>query len=879
MTTGERDAASRTMGARDENDDDDDDDDDDYALMTTDAIAERVLGKGKYADDVGKEKELVDVKVNNHHQRQRDDSKTMSMGLVDALRHGEDVSESVGRLSVEEDADEAVVRKDGGGDSMDAMAFHLSAGANAASSSKDVGEDAAPPRYEETATASVKLRRSRRRRSKNGGALADELGFEVPERLYDAYEERRRARAEQRNRQLECLEVYRTVPEAKQRAGGDACLALAVNGLHPDHRSEVWADKLKANVKQYSSSLSYYQYLELGRTSLSEEEIRLIENDVTAAFKTHPVLSGRADADAATAGDEDGASSVNSVNQSFASRLSFGYVAYPANGDALSVVVQNILVAAALRSPHGYCAGFVVPAAVMLLLTSDEEASFWMLVGFTEDVAPNLVSRSLINLYAEAKFVDVELTMHEPELAAHFAAADTRPSLACAGLFTRFGLGTLPTESALRLWDAMILESGQVLTHFAMVVLKSLKSMLLAVEPAKLHETLDDELSRLFDVSDFIMDAIIAARDMNTRFESLSIHLGERQIASDALSALGAFSASVDELRTDYGPEGIGRIDEFEKEDLEAILEESYRVDEYAGVETAVDKRYQVSEVLMAYDLAVRHKEQVKNKSLRLDEFMRAMRVKSSTSSKLKMLAIQGETVEDRVSNFIAGGNAEPNEKTIKMALLVANGVIPTQRLSSAPVESKILMECAASLNWFSEMRMGARSALIMANFTIPLFRGGTKTDCVDVSIVASRARHADDSPRSFVGLASSSHTEYLCLVQSTDVPAFIVKKRFNDFKELHEELKSSGCYNIMHCPPNVLGTDTAVSVDPHVVAMRTVTLQRYLDQLNACGMPKIHVALRTFLGLEEPKHRASRTRGLCACSPRVSCVPGFFGA
>jgi len=842
------------MRARDDGDDRDDED----ASMTT---AERARGE--------KERDGKELFTTNEDDASLlkfdDDSKTTTAtattGSVDALRRGEDAGESVGRLSVDaDDADEPAVRT----------------GGDASAATSEDREDAAPPRYDETVSVSLEPRRSRRRRSKSGGAVVDELGFEIPESLYDAYEERRRARAEQRNRQLECFEVYRTVPEAKRRAGGDACLALAVNGLHPDHRSQVWAEKLKAHVKQYSSSLSYYQYLELGRTSLSEEEMRLIENDVTAAFKTHPVLSGRADA---AADDEDGASSVHSMNQSFASKLSFGYVAYPANGNALSVLVQNVLVAAAMRSPHGYCAGFVVPAAVMLLLMSDEEASFWMLVGFTEDVAPNLVSRSLINLYAEVKFVDAELMMHDPELAAHFSAADTRPSLACAGLFTRFSLGTLPTESTLRLWDAMILESGQVLTHFAIVLIKSLKSQLLATEPAKLHETLDDELARLFDVSDLIMDAIISARDMNTRFESLSIHLGERQIASDTLSALGAFSASVDKLRTEYGPEGIGRIDEFVKEDLEAILEESYLVDEYDGVETAVDKRYQLSEVLMAHDLAARHKEQVKNKSLRLDEFMRAIRVKSSTSSKLKMLAVQGETVEDRVTNFIAGGNAEPNEKTIKMALLVANGVIPTQRLSSAPVESKILMRCAESLNWFSEMRMGARSALIMANFTIPLFRGGANMDCMDVSIVASRARHADDSPRSFAGLASASHTEYFCLVQSTDVPAFIVKKRFKNFKELHEELKSSGCYNIMHCPPNVLGSDTAVSVDPHVVAMRTVTLQRYLDQLNACGMPKVHVALRTFLGLEEPRQRASRTRGLCACTPRVSCVPGFFGA
>lgn len=173
---------------------------------------------------------------------------------------------------------------------------------------------------------------------------------------------------------------------------------------------------------------------------------------------------------------------------------------------------------------------------------------------------------------------------------------------------------------------------------------------------------------------------------------------------------------------------------------------------------------------------------------------------------------------------------------------------------------------------------------MILANFTIPMFSRGTSSNAFDVTIIGSRAkiRSGDESPRSLAGAFDMvSHTQYSCLVQTADGPPFIVNKRFNDFKRLHETLQAGGCYNCMHLSRNVIGSDVGLSVDPHVVAYRTVTLQRYLDQLNACGLLKVHLTLRTFLGLDEPKRKISRMRALCSgalCAPLAKCdLFGFF--
>jgi hypothetical protein len=174
-------------------------------------------------------------------------------------------------------------------------------------------------------------------------------------------------------------------------------------------------------------------------------------------------------------------------------------------------------------------------------------------------------------------------------------------------------------------------------------------------------------------------------------------------------------------------------------------------------------------------------------------------------------------------------------------------------------------------------MRMGARSGLILANFTVPLFRRGTSTNAFDVTVVASRVKSNNESPRALANAFDIvAHTEYSCLVQTADGAPYIIKKRFNDFKRLHEMLNAGGCYNCMHLSKNIIGSDVGLSVDPHVVACRTVTLQRYLDQLTACGLPKVHMTLRAFLGLDEPRTKISRLRSFCACAPLAKC--DFFG-
>ena len=177
----------------------------------------------------------------------------------------------------------------------------------------------------------------------------------------------------------------------------------------------------------------------------------------------------------------------------------------------------------------------------MLLLTDDEEASFWMLAGLTEDVLSSFISRSAINLYSEAKYVDLEISLNDPEFTAFLNKGECRPSVVVAGFLTRFGLGTLPTESVLRLWDALILEGGEILAPFSILVLKSVKDELMNTDPTTVCDSFDAAAANMFDIGDIIMDAIVSA----------VIHCANRDYASlvDDFILLGILPNDCDRVK------------------------------------------------------------------------------------------------------------------------------------------------------------------------------------------------------------------------------------------------------------------------------------------------------------------------------------------
>ena len=216
--------------------------------------------------------------------------------------------------------------------------------------------------------------------------------------------------------------MYRNVPAKQRCVGGDACLALAVNGVHQASRRNLGGKAQGAPQAKFEHAI-VLSILGIGQRVFDGKGARTHRRRRPSRVSDASIVLHAREAREAS----DDEMSTSSASHTFA-HLAKNFQFDPQGSTIKDVpeILTNILIAAAERSPHGYCRGFVVPAAVMLLLTDDEEASFWMLAGLTEDVLSSFISRSAINLYSEAKYVDLEISLNEPELTAFLNKGECR---------------------------------------------------------------------------------------------------------------------------------------------------------------------------------------------------------------------------------------------------------------------------------------------------------------------------------------------------------------------------------------------------------------------------------------------------------------------
>lgn len=136
----------------------------------------------------------------------------------------------------------------------------------------------------------------------------------------------------------------------------------------------------------------------------------------------------------------------------------------------------NVLVAFAHQNTAvGYCQGLNYIAGLILIVTKDELAAFWLLKHFVENVAPGYHSRSMSGLQCDLHVIGELVKLREPlinekinEVGLPWAVILTK-WLIC--LFSE----TLPVETVLRIWDVMFAEGYKVIFRTALAIITMLK--------------------------------------------------------------------------------------------------------------------------------------------------------------------------------------------------------------------------------------------------------------------------------------------------------------------------------------------------------------------------------------------------------------------
>ncbi|CAO1405884.1 unnamed protein product [Diamesa tonsa] len=143
----------------------------------------------------------------------------------------------------------------------------------------------------------------------------------------------------------------------------------------------------------------------------------------------------------------------------------------------------NILIAYAHHNTSvGYCQGLNYIAGLILIVTKDEQCTFWLLKHFVENVAPDYHTRNMKGILRDIEVLTELVKMRYPEvnnkideLGLPWAVIATK-WLVC--LFAE----VLPVETILRVWDVLFAEGYKIIFRVCLAIVEILKDDILKAE-------------------------------------------------------------------------------------------------------------------------------------------------------------------------------------------------------------------------------------------------------------------------------------------------------------------------------------------------------------------------------------------------------------
>lgn len=146
--------------------------------------------------------------------------------------------------------------------------------------------------------------------------------------------------------------------------------------------------------------------------------------------------------------------------------------------------LRRVLVAFSVHKPDvGYCQSMNYIAAMLLLcLELSEERAFWVMVALIDDngiLYHDMYASDLVGTHVEMRSLE-ELTYNKlPRLHKHLQASGCEMSIIATDWFLCLFATTLPSETAARVWDALLQEGPKVLFRVALAILKTNEAVLL----------------------------------------------------------------------------------------------------------------------------------------------------------------------------------------------------------------------------------------------------------------------------------------------------------------------------------------------------------------------------------------------------------------